>query len=242
MRILNNESDEKIQHVEKHNNVWLVIAAFNEAEVLEGVIQNALLYTENIIVVDDKSSDDTCILALNAGATVISHPINLGQGAALQTGIDFAIKQGADVIVTFDADGQHRIEDAMRLAAAIIEDEADIVCGSRFLGVDAKNIPANRRIFLKLAALFTRLTTGVPVTDAHNGLRALSRKAATSIRITQNRMAHASEIISSIKKQKLRYKELPVEIIYSEYSLSKGQRLSNSVNILADLFLGRISK
>ena len=150
--------------------------------------------------------------------------------------------RGAEIIVTFDADGQHRIEDAIKLADAITKNEADIVCGSRFMGIDAKNIPAKRRFFLKLAALFTRLTTGVPVTDAHNGLRALSRKAAESIRITQSRMAHSSEIISKIREHKLRFKELPVEIIYTEYSLSKGQKLSNSINILMDLFIGGVHK
>ena len=242
MEARNSKIDNEYLDLEMSPNFWLVIAAFNEAKVIEVVITDALRHTKNIIVVDDKSKDETFNLALNAGAVVIQHPINLGQGAALQTGIDYAVTQGANVIVTFDADGQHRIEDAIKLAAAITKDEADIVCGSRFLGVEAKNIPAHRRIFLKMAALFTRLTTGVPVTDAHNGLRALSRRAAESIRITQNRMAHASEIISNIKEHKLRFKELPVEIIYTEYSLSKGQKLSNSINILIDLFIGRIHK
>jgi polyprenyl-phospho-N-acetylgalactosaminyl synthase len=224
------------------SKVWLVIAAFNEAKVIGNVIENALLFTENVVVIDDQSSDDTFYIALNAGATVLKHPINLGQGAALQTGIDYAVSRDADVIVTFDADGQHRIDDAIELASVVIKDEADIVCGSRFLGINARNMPSGRKILLKFAALFTRLTTGVQVTDAHNGLRALSRKAAKSIHITQNRMAHASEIISNIKKNNLRYKEVPVEIVYSEYSLSKGQKLSNSINILIDLFLGRLSK
>ena len=103
-------------------------------------------------------------------------------------------------------------------------------------------MPATRRATLRLAALFTRISSGVPVTDAHNGLRALSRKAASCLRITQNRMAHASEIIAQIRPQNLRYKEYPVQIIYTEYSIAKGQKLSNAVNILIDLLFGRISK
>jgi polyprenyl-phospho-N-acetylgalactosaminyl synthase len=242
MRTLSNGHHGNSLDLEASAKVWLVIAAYNEGKVIGGVIKNALRHTPNIIVVDDKSNDDTFNIALEAGATVIQHPINLGQGAALQTGIDYAVKQDAKAIVTFDADGQHRIEDAMKLATAIIQDDADIVCGSRFLGMRAKNIPTTRKIFLRLAALFTRITTGVPVTDAHNGLRALSPTAAKSLRITQNRMAHASEIISNVGRHKLRYKELPVEIIYSEYSLAKGQNLSNSINILIDMFLGSINK
>jgi polyprenyl-phospho-N-acetylgalactosaminyl synthase len=242
METLTYQNSNEFGVAEINSKVWLVIAAFNEAEVIGGVIKNALLYTQNIIVVDDQSVDETFRVALEAGATVLQHPINLGQGAALQTGFDYAVSHDAEVIVTFDADGQHRIVDAMKLAAAVIKDEADIVCGSRFLGTSAKNIPISRKMLLKMAALFTRLTTGVQVTDAHNGLRALSRKAAKSICITQNRMAHASEIISNIKKNNLRYKEMPVEIVYSEYSLSKGQKLSNSINILIDLFLGGLNK
>lgn len=220
-------------------NVWLVIAAYNEEKVIASVITGALKIFPNIVVVDDKSTDKTAEVSIEAGAAVARHPINLGQGAALQTGIDHALRMGAEIIVTFDADGQHRVEDAVLLSTAVSRGEADIVCGSRFLGVDARNMPKFRRFFLKLAAQFTRLTTGVPVTDAHNGLRAMSRNAAQSIRITQNRMAHASEIISQVGKNKISYKELPVEIVYTDYSLSKGQRLSNSVNILMDLFLGR---
>jgi len=222
--------------------VWLVIAAFNEGEMITDVIKGAVATFPNIVVVDDGSSDTTATLACEAGATVICHPINLGQGAAIQTGIDFALMSGADIIVTFDADGQHRIEDALTLARAIDLNEADIVCGSRFLGLESTTMPATKRLTLKLAALFTRFSSGVPVTDAHNGLRAISRSAAQKIRITQNRMAHASEIISQIKSLKLRYKEYPVQILYTEYSIAKGQKISNAINILIDLLFGRISK
>jgi glycosyltransferase involved in cell wall biosynthesis len=224
------------------SKVWLVIAAFNEGGMITDVIKHAIATFPNVVVVDDGSTDTTATLACEAGSTVICHPINLGQGAAIQTGIDFALISGADIIVTFDADGQHRIEDALTLARAIDQNEADIVCGSRFLGVESTTMPATKRLTLKLAAIFTRLSSGVPVTDAHNGLRAISRSAAQKIRITQNRMAHASEIISQVKSLKLRYKEYPVQILYTDYSIAKGQKISNAINILIDLLFGRISK
>jgi polyprenyl-phospho-N-acetylgalactosaminyl synthase len=218
--------------------VWFVIPAYNEGVVVGDVVTGVVACGSRLVVVDDRSTDDTADRALDAGAVVVRHPVNLGQGAALQTGIEYALGQDARVIVTFDADGQHRVQDALRLAEAIWLDEADIVCGSRFLGTQAKDLPARRRALLRLAVLFTRLTTGVPVTDAHNGLRALNRRAATSLRITQNRMAHASELIAQVRRRRLRYMEMPVEIVYSEYTLRKGQRMSNSFNILTDLLLG----
>ena len=219
-----------------------MIAAYNEGAMVADVIRNAVPTFPNIVVVDDGSRDDTAAIACAAGATVIRHPINLGQGAAIQTGIDFALGEGAAIVVTFDADGQHRVEDAMLLARAVDAGEADIVCGSRFLGLESVAMPPSRRATLRLAALFTRLSCGVPVTDAHNGLRALSRKAASRLRITQNRMAHASEIIAQVRTNRLRYKEYPVQIIYTDYSMAKGQKISNAVNILIDLLFGRISK
>lgn len=217
---------------------WFVIPAYNEGPMIAQVVGEVVASGAHAVVVDDHSADGTGDRALAAGAIVVRHPVNLGQGAALQSGIDLAVRRGARLIVTFDADGQHRLADAFRLARAVHEDRADIACGSRFLGVSARDIPASRQLVLRAAAIFTRLTTGVPVTDAHNGLRAMNRHAATTIRLTHNRMAHASELVGQIGQRKLRFMELPVEILYTEYSLRKGQRISNSLNILADLFLG----
>lgn len=228
--------------VDNSASVWVVIAAYNEGSVIADVISNAAKTFDNVVVVDDGSSDATADFAVAAGATVVEHPINLGQGAALQTGIDFALSQGATAIITFDADGQHRVEDARRMVKFLTDKKLDIVCGSRFLSIKSESLPLKRKVLLKAAALFTRITTGMPVTDAHNGLRVLSKKAAEKIRITQNRMAHASEIIAQVHRQNLSFAEFPVEIIYSEYSLSKGQKMSNSINILLDLFFARIGK
>lgn len=200
------------------------------------------IYIRDVIVVDDHSEDETAKLAFESGAIVIRHPMNLGQGAALQTGFNFALKEGADIVITFDADGQHRIEDALKMVEVIAADQADIVCGSRFLGTKSFNMPLSKKIWLRLATIFVRMTTGVKVTDAHNGLRALSKKALKVISIKQNRMSHASEILNNIKKHRLRYKEIPVTILYTEYAISKGQKLKNSFNIVKELFIWSLNK
>lgn len=216
---------------------WLVVPLYNEAQVVHDVIAEARKTFPNIVCVDDGSSDDSASEARRAGAIVVKHPINLGQGAALRTGLDFALRQpGADFFVTFDSDGQHSVDDAMDMVKRLSKGDLDIVAGSRFL--DNRTKPGFVKVVvLKLAVKFENIMTGVKLTDAHNGLRALSRHAAQVIRIDQNRMAHASEIVAEIGRNKLRYEEMPVHLVYTEYSKSKGQSVWNSVNILSDLFL-----
>ena len=172
---------------------------------------------------------------------MLRHPINLGQGAALQTGIRYALSAGAEYVVTFDADGQHRVEDIASLLDIRSRTNAEVVLGSRFLG-HAENIPPRRRMVLKAAVVFTRLTSGVKLTDTHNGLRLLTRSAAQQIRITQNRMAHASQIVEQIHKLGLTVAEAPVSIVYTEYSLRKGQKLGNAFNVLSELLVGWLNK
>ena len=221
--------------------ISLVIAAYNEARVIAGVVAGVIRAGYDVVVVDDGSSDRTRDLAAAAGAVVLRHPINLGQGAALQTGIEFALRQGADIVVTFDADGQHRIADAARLVAALHTHGADFALGSRFLG-GAVNQPLSRRILLRLATLFTRLTTGLSVTDTHNGVRAMTRRGAGAIGLKQNRMAHASEILHQIADSGLKFVEVPVTIEYSAYSLAKGQSMGDALVILTDLFARRLHR
>jgi len=198
-----------------------------------------MAHFENVVVVDDCSNDDTWSIAARAGAHVCRHPVNLGQGAALQTGIDYALAQGADHIVTFDADGQHRPIDAISMLDTLEREGCDVVLGSRFLG-EAEGISQRKRRFLQLATWYTRMTTGLSVTDTHNGLRALSRRAATTIRLEQNRMAHASEILEEIARHRLSYVEVPCKIIYTSYSKAKGQRMSGAFAILFDLYIRRL--
>ena len=223
------------------NRIVVVIAAYNEAPVIASVVADVRRASYPAVVVDDGSTDATGDIAARAGAFVVTHPVNLGQGAALQTGLDFALAQGADVIVTFDADGQHRAADIAPLIAALAANKADYALGSRFLG-GAVNLPRKRRVMLAAATWFTRLTTGLDLTDTHNGLRAMTRRGASRIRLKQNRMAHASEILHQIAQSGLAYVEVPVTIEYSAYSLGKGQTLSESLAILIDLFARRMHR
>lgn len=214
---------------------WLVVPLYNEAPVIREVIEHTRRTFPNVVCVDDGSSDGSADEARAGGAHVVQHAINLGQGAALQTGIRYALQDpGARWIVTFDADGQHRTEDALRMVERLRVEPLDIVIGSRFL--DGRTKPGlAKRVVLRAAVIFQRVTSGVRLTDAHNGLRAMTRDAAGRIRITQNRMAHASEIVDQLGELELRYTEEPVHVIYTDYSRSKGQSLWNSVNILSEL-------
>jgi polyprenyl-phospho-N-acetylgalactosaminyl synthase len=223
------------------DSVWIVVPAFNEQSTIEQVVSGLFRFCRNIAVIDDCSSDLTSIRARAAGAHVLRHPINLGQGASLQTGIDYALQNGASHIVSFDADLQHRPEDVPLLLRGLVETGADFALGSRFLG-EANNIDLSRKLLLKVAVLFTRLTTGLKLTDVHNGLRAMTRRGASDLRIRQNRMAHATEVLQQIVKSGLPYIEVPVTLEYTSYSKAKGQRLSNSVNIVLELLTGALQR
>jgi glycosyltransferase involved in cell wall biosynthesis len=216
-------------------SIHVVIAAYNEAAVIGRVVSEVRRAGYCVVIVDDGSADATADIAHASGAAVIRHPFNLGQGAALQSGIDFALIAGAEVVVTFDADGQHRTADIARLSAALTEDGADFALGSRFLG-SRPAMPPLRRFVLRTATLFTRLTTGLKLTDTHNGMRAMTRRGAMALRLRQNRMAHASELLGQIAGSGLRYVERLVTVDYTPYSLAKGQRTGNAVMILLDLF------
>ena len=229
----------RAQTLASRAQVFVVIAAYNEAAVIARVVGDVKRAGYRVVAVDDGSQDETAAVAHAAGAVVLKHPFNLGQGAALQTGIDYALTQQAEVIVTFDADGQHRVMDIARLVEALAAERADFVLGSRFLG-HAPNLPPVRRLLLQAATLFTRLTTGLQLTDTHNGLRAMTRRGAAAIRLRQNRMAHASELLSQIGASGLRYVERPVTIEYTAYSLAKGQNMRDAVFILLDLFARRL--
>jgi glycosyltransferase involved in cell wall biosynthesis len=221
--------------VASEDDVWVVIPLYNEASVIGAVIAALKPYFRQIVCVDDGSSDGSAEAAEAAGARVIRHPVNLGQGAALQTGIEFARTRPAmRYIVTFDADGQHRPEDAAEMVAVARDRDVAVVFGSRFL--DDRTKPGRlKRIVLKTAVWVTNKTTGLTLTDAHNGLRVIRRDAATSVTLMQDRMAHATEIVMQLGDSGLPWTEHPVELLYTDYSKAKGQSLLNSVNILVDL-------
>lgn len=224
---------------ERMGSTTIVVAAFNEGEVVGKVVSELVALGYRVVVVDDCSSDETSQIAATAGATVLRHVVNLGQGAALQTGMQYAVSTGAQFVVTFDADGQHQAADVGMMVEQLALGDFDVVLGSRFVGgAAAVNIPGWRRLVLRIATVISRSTTGLNLTDTHNGLRAFTAQAASKLEITQNRMAHASQILSQIAGLKLRYREWPVKIVYTEYSLKKGQRLSNAFNVVWESLFG----
>ncbi len=219
--------------------VWVVIPAFNEADKVGEVVREVRSQYVDVLVVDDGSSDDTAARSREAGAQVVRHLLNRGQGAALQTGIEFALQLGAETLVTFDADGQHRVEDIARLLDPVRAGRADVVLGSRFHDAGA-TVPWARRLLLKAATFLTKVSSGLPLTDTHNGLRAFSRPVAEGLRLELDRMAHASELIDQVSRAGWRIEEVPVSVRYTEYSRSKGQTGWSSFRILFDYLVGRL--
>lgn len=221
-------------------SIWVVIPAYNEAGALGSVLGELHQCdpSYNVVVVDDGSSDQTAAVAGDLPVHLLVHPVNLGQGAALATGIEYALGKKADIVVTFDADGQMFPQDIASLVKEVAEGEVDVALGSRFLTLTPAAMPRMKKVLLKLATVLTKLSTGLKVTDTHNGIRAFRAEALRKIVLTQNRMAHASEILSEIARNKLIYKEVPVSIRYTKYSKAKGQSIFNSINILFELFTG----
>lgn len=208
---------------------------YNEASVVGTVITDLRASFPNVVCIDDGSGDGSGEVARAAGAHLVQHPVNLGQGAALQTGIEFALAhEECDWIITFDADGQHRIEDAQAMLDAARAENKAIVFGSRFLD-DRTNPGWIKRTILKTAVWVSNLTSNMRLTDAHNGLRVIRRDAAEQIELKQDRMAHATEIVVELGRTGLPWKEHPVELLYTDYSKAKGQSVLNAVNILVDL-------
>lgn len=220
-------------------STFVIVPAYNEGPALERVVRELRAHFPNVVVVDDGSRDETGRIARRCATFTLRHLINRGQGAAIQTGFEFALMRGAAYIVTFDADGQHCVADIPRLLRPIIDGACDITIGSRFLG-QATNLPRSRRLMLRAAVWFTWLINRVRLTDAHNGLRAFSRRAAERIHIRQDRMAHASEIIDLIKATGLSFIEVPVQIKYTEYSMSKGQSARGAFRIVFHYLVGRM--
>lgn len=210
--------------------VVAIIAGYNEEARIADAVRDALPYVAAAVVVDDGSRDKTGEVAALAGAHVLTHILNRGQGASLQTGMDYALEiLGAEAVVHFDADGQMRGSEIPMMLEPLEKGEADVVLGSRFLGIEAENMPKLRRALILAGVLFTRVLSGIKVTDTHNGFRTLSKDAASKVKISLDRMAHASEILDIIVNKRLRYVERPVTIRYSEETLKKGQSTFKAV-------------
>jgi glycosyltransferase involved in cell wall biosynthesis len=228
-------SDNGRHNGQTNADVWVVIPVFNEAQVLQSVIESVLPVFPNVVCVDDGSRDGSVEAVLRTRAHLVRHPVNLGQGAALQTGLSYARAQpGAEYFVTFDADGQHRLEDAQKMVDVARSPDVDLVLGTRF-AEHAATVPFGKRLILRTAVLLSPAGRKLKLTDAHNGLRVLTRPVVEDLQITMNGMAHASEIVSYLGRSSWRVREVPVSIRYTDYSRSKGQSLLNGVNILFDL-------
>ena len=224
-------------------NVWIVVPAFNEAGMIGEVIADLRSVFSNVVCVDDGSRDDTGEVALRAGAHLVRHPVNLGQGAAIQTGVEYARRQpGAQVFATFDADGQHRVKDLVTMIDRLGTGDVDVVIGTRF-GRGVSRPPLLKRVVLQTATRLSPRGRKLGLTDTNNGLRVFNKTVADGLDITMNGMSHATEFIMLIAENRWRVAEEPVEVLYTDYSQSKGQPLLNGVNIIFDGFLrGRMSR
>jgi glycosyltransferase involved in cell wall biosynthesis len=221
-------------------DVCVLVPVFNESGVIGRTVTDLRSIFDHVVCVDDGSTDGSAEVALASGAVVLRHAVNQGQGAALETGFEYIRRATtARHVITFDADGQHSVDDAVRMLERARTTGVDVVLGTRFCGRRAE-IPRVRRRVLRAAVWFTRLTSRLDVTDTHNGLRVLSRSAVLAIRLELPRSAHASELLSVIARGGLSYAEEPVTITYTDYSIAKGQRNSNSLNVLFDLAMRRL--
>ena len=222
------------------STIFVIVPGFNEATVIRRTVEQLLHKNYKVVVVDDASSDNTRGALLNLPVYYLRHRLNLGQGASLGTGIRFALTKNANIIVSFDADGQHDANDIEKMINCMQDTNADIVFGSRFIEGATTNAPLLRKMVLKTARFINYLASGILLTDANNGLRVMTRDTASKMEITENRSSHNAQVQNLIHRYKLRYVECPVNISYSDYSKKKGVRNISSIRILYDLILYKI--
>jgi glycosyltransferase involved in cell wall biosynthesis len=209
--------------------VVIIIPAYNEEKNIKSIINACqLLGYSHIVVVDDGSTDNTAAIAREAGAVVVSHILNRGAGAATQTGLQAARLLNADVAVTIDADEQHKPQDIKSLINVLVAEKSDVVIGSRFMNHENR-VPLVRRLFNRIANIVTYFLSGIMLTDSQSGLKAFSRKALETINISSSGFEFSSEIIRETDHYKLSITEVPVSVVYTPYSLSKGQNLSTGL-------------
>ncbi|MBI5370090.1 glycosyltransferase family 2 protein [Candidatus Uhrbacteria bacterium] len=216
-----------------------VIPAYNEEQTLADVLKRARPFVDGLIVVDDGSRDRTSDIARTQGAVVVRHVINRGLGAALGTGFAFALRCGADAVVTFDADGQHNPEEISAFVCAL-EKGADVVIGSRMM--KCLGMPWYRQVANVLGNLVTLGLFGAWVTDSQSGFRALTAYALRTIQLKTDHMEVSSELIAEARRHRLRLAEVPITAIYTDYSLSKGQSFSTGIKTLIKLIVRRITQ
>ena len=220
-----------------NKKVCVIVPFYNEEEVIEKVLTELIISNYQVLAIDDGSTDKSNEIVRKMNCVLLRHPSNFGQGAALQTGISFArLTPKIEYYVTFDSDGQHQVSDIIHVLKPLENSETDFVFGTRFRD-DKTKFPLLKRIVLMAAIKYTQLSTGVTITDTHNGFRAFNKVAANKINLNFSGMTHASEFVEKAGQSGLRIKEIPVHILYTKYAKRKGQSLWNSINILTDLFL-----
>ena len=223
-----------------NKSIFVIIPCYNETVVIRNTVSAVLEKGYSVVVVDDCSKDNSKKELANLPVYYLRHRVNLGQGAALQTGISFAIKKGGEYFVTFDADGQHDSYDIDGMIKLIESSKTDIVFGSRFLSGSKTNVSGSRSFVLNVARYVNYLVSGILLSDAYNGLRLFNRKAADVLQLTENKMAHATQIQMLVAKNKLTYSEYPNSIHYNEYSKGKGLKNLDGIKIFFEIFLHKI--
>ena len=221
-------------------SIFVIIPCYNEAKVVRQTVTEVLEKGYSIVVIDDCSKDGSKKQLAGLPIYYLRHRVNMGQGAALQTGIEFAKRKGAKYFVTFDADGQHDSKDIARMMEFLEKENADIVFGSRFLPGAQTNVSRSRSFALNFGRYINFLVSGIMLSDSFNGLRLFSTTAAEKIRIRENRMIHPVEILMLTASNKLRYAEYPVKIHYSDYSKAKGLKNKDGIRILFEIILYKI--
>ena len=224
------------------NDIYVVVPAYNESKTIRDVIEELKDRNLNIIIIDDGSHDETYMIAksslYNANGSIYKHVLNRGLGAALKTGIDAALANNADIIVTFDADGQHDPDDILNVCMPIIEGNADVVIGKR----NFEEMPLSKKFGNQIMNSITRIFYGIRVNDSQSGLRAFSRYAAGFLDINSRGYGVSSEIIGEIKKHNLRLEEVEIKTIYTDYSMAKGTNLNVGLKILFKLIIDVIKR
>jgi glycosyltransferase involved in cell wall biosynthesis len=223
--------------------IFCIIPALNEEKYIGQVVANVKPLVDEVVVVDDGSTDKTAELARSVGATVLSHLLNSGQGASLETGNQYALSKGADIIFHFDADGQFSSEDIPEVLAPILSGEAEAVFGSRFMGKESNMPPFKKKIIMPIARLVNRWLLGVKLTDPQSGFRAMTSSAWRKIPIKQKGMAHASEILAKAVKNKLIIKEVPIKVIYHRVGQGffGGRGVgSGGIRVVKDIILAKL--
>ena len=214
-------------------NVMVGIPAYNEESAIESVIAGSIPHATSVIVVDDGSSDQTSAFALRAGATVIRHTRNSGKGLAVATLFDYAIKEHADILVLLDGDGQHDPDEIPRLVNRCLDQNVDVVVGSRFRRGSSSDTPHIRRVGQLVFNTLTHIASGVPCSDSQSGFRAFSRRAICAMRLSEVSFSVESEMQFECRARSLTLDEVPISCKYN--SPPKRNVLSHGMIVLAGL-------